>query len=176
MVDDFGHPLPADVARFPFGNAKCGLTCSTEEGPFSPMRGGAANNVYVIPAPNRLTFGAATLMAAACCVHAILWLVSMMDKILEINWKSRFGMEDEHLDEPIEGTNGATKGDMKSVNDKIKFFFSVVAVPVFGGAGLAILIIGERNFFSPQVAYEIEPLASVGMSFLCWVVESTEVN
>ncbi|UNI23944.1 hypothetical protein JDV02_009732 [Purpureocillium takamizusanense] len=162
-----GIPIPRDTNQFPYGNTTCGLTCSVTEGPFSPMRGGAAKDIYVIPAPDGLTFGTATLLAAACCVHAILWLASMMDKILEINFKSvslRF-MEretDGQMNDPIEGTNGATIGSMKKVNNMVRLFLSVVAVPVFGGAGLAILIVGERNFFSPQVKYQNEPLASIG--------------
>ncbi|GJN81595.1 hypothetical protein PLIIFM63780_005130 [Purpureocillium lilacinum] len=164
-----GIPIPRDTHRFPYGNTTCGLVCSVTEGPFSPMRGGSAKDIYVIPAPDGLTFGTATLIAAACCVHAILWLASMMDKILEINFKSvslRF-MEretDGQLNDPIEGTNGATIGSMKKVNHMVRMFLSVVAVPVFGGAGLAILIIGERNFFSPQVKYQNEPWASIGLA------------
>ncbi|KAJ6443796.1 major facilitator superfamily domain-containingprotein [Purpureocillium lavendulum] len=161
-----GIPIPRDTNSFPYGNTTCGLTCSTAEGPFSPMRGGAAKDIYVIPAPDGLTFGTATLLAAACCVHAILWLASMMDKILEINFKavSRFMDRETHgqMNDPIEGTNGATIGSMKKVNNMVRLFLSVVAVPVFGGAGLAILIVGERNFFSPQVKYQNEPLANIG--------------
>jgi hypothetical protein len=128
------------------------------------MRQGSANNIYVIPAPNTLTFGTATLLAAACCVHAIVWMASMTDKVFENNWRSRFGIraDDTPVDEPISGTNGATKGTMKGVNNRIRYFLSVAAVPVFGGAGLAIIIVGEINFFSGPVAYQVEPLASIG--------------
>ncbi|KAF7563387.1 hypothetical protein G7046_g717 [Stylonectria norvegica] len=164
MRDRISNPITPNETTFPYGENTCGLTCSVDLGPFSPMRGGSVNNIYVIPAPDRLTFGAATLLAAACCVHAILWLASMCDKILEINWRSRWSGrgEREQVDEPIEGTNGATTKKMLGVNEKIRFFLSVAAVPVFGGAGLTILIIGERNFFSPQVSYQTEPIGSVG--------------
>ncbi|KAK7423499.1 hypothetical protein QQX98_000956 [Neonectria punicea] len=129
------------------------------------MRGGAADNVYVIPAPDRLTFGTATLLASACCVHAILCLVSMWDKIVEINWKQRYSRrnnENEQYDAVIDGTNGATPAMMKGINGRIQYFLRVIAIPIFGGAGLAILIIGEMNFFSRQVRYQTEPIASVG--------------
>ena len=128
------------------------------------MRGGSANNIYVIPAPDKLTFGTATLLAAACCIPAILSLISMWNKILEINWKARFGHgdEDERVDEPIEGTNSATIGKMREVNALVRLFLSAVEIPVFGAAVLAILIIGERNFFSLQVKYQTEPIASIG--------------
>ena len=62
-----------------------------------------------------------------------------------------------------EGTNGATVESMKGVNSLIRRFLSVVEVPVFGAAVLAILILGEMNFFTKQVRYETEPIASIGM-------------
>ncbi|KAL2018105.1 hypothetical protein VTK56DRAFT_1291 [Thermocarpiscus australiensis] len=154
-----GQPL-YNLSDFEFGRTTCGLTCSVEEGPFSPMRNGSANNIYVVPAPTVLTFGTATLLAAASCIPAILSMVSMWDKILRINWKERFGGPD--ADELIEGTNGATVGKMKSVNDMIRAFLSVVEIPLFGAAVLAIIIVGEMNFWSDQVEYETEPMANVG--------------
>lgn len=161
--DDNGNPVSTDASKFPYGFATCGLTCSVDAGPHSPMRGGSANNIYVIPAPDKLTFGTATLFSAGCCVPAILSLVFMWNKILEINWKARFGDPDEELgNEPISGTNGATVEKMNGVNAMIRSFLSAVEVPVFGAAILALLIIGERNFFSHQVFYQTEPLASVG--------------
>lgn len=76
----------------------------------------------------------------------------------------RFGNrdEDERIDEPIEGTNGATIRMIKSVDTLTKMFLRTVEVPVFIAAALAILIIGERNFFSSQVMYQNEPMSSIG--------------
>ncbi|KAL9108847.1 MAG: hypothetical protein Q9227_006378 [Pyrenula ochraceoflavens] len=118
----------------------------------------------ILSAPHVLTFNTATLLAAACCIPAILSLISMWMKILELNWKTRFGSrsEDESNDDPIEGTNGATIRKMRKVNEKIRFFLSALGVPILSGAILAILIIGERNFFSSQVRYQTEPMASIG--------------
>jgi hypothetical protein len=55
----------------------------------------------------------------------------MWNKILEINWKARFGSRDEDMgiDEPIEGTNGATLKKMKGVNKLIRLFLSAVEIP-----------------------------------------------
>ncbi|RDW61429.1 hypothetical protein BP5796_11321 [Coleophoma crateriformis] len=161
--DDAGNPIFPNTGNFSY-DTMCGLSCSIENGPHSPMRGGSVNNIYVIPAPDRLTFGTATLLAAACCIPAILSLISMWNKILEINWKKRFGhgSEEEKNDESIEGTNGATPEKMRGVNALISRYLSVVEAPVFGAAILAILIIGERNFFSTQVDYQTEPIASIG--------------
>lgn len=163
--DGQGNPVPNDPSKFPYGESTtCGLVCSESEGPFSPMRKGSSSDIYVIPAPSRLTFGAATLLAAACCVHTIVWMASMAELVFEDNWKSPLGIraDDSQADEQIPGTNGATKRTMGNVNAMIRLFLSVVAVPVFGGAGLAILIVGEINFFSGPVSYQVESLASIG--------------
>ncbi|KAL6863503.1 hypothetical protein J3F83DRAFT_191031 [Trichoderma novae-zelandiae] len=163
--DGQGNPVPNDSSKFPYGaSTACGLICSETEGPFSPMRNGASSDIYVVPAPSTLTFGTATLLAAACCVHTAVWMASMTEMVFEDNWKSPFGIraDDSRADEQISGTNGATNKTMKDVNIMIRLFLSVVAVPVFGGAGLAILIAGEINFFSSPVNYQVESLASIG--------------
>ncbi|KAM0355027.1 hypothetical protein ACHAPU_000877 [Fusarium lateritium] len=163
-INASGHPVSPNAAEFQYieGN-NCNLICSVQDGPSSPMRGGSANNIYVIPAPHTLTFGTATLLAAACCIHAVLCLVSMWNRVLEINWRRRFGRKDNE-DAASETTEdgGANKGVMKKVNDTIGFFLRILAIPVFGGAGLGILIVGEINFFSPQVDYQTEPMANIG--------------
>lgn len=86
-------------------------------------------------------------------------------RILEINWKNRFGYrnddEDERTDD-LDGTNGATVGEMNGVNAMIRLWLSALEIPVFGAAILAILILGEMNFFSTQVRYQTEPIASIG--------------
>ncbi|KAH8728427.1 hypothetical protein GQ44DRAFT_757347 [Phaeosphaeriaceae sp. PMI808] len=156
--DNAGKPI-LNARSFPYGGANCSLTCSESEGPFSPLRGGAANEIFVIPVPNRLTFNAGMLLAAACCIPAILGLVFTWDKILEINWKRR--REAENLNEPIEGAN-VTVGELRGINSVVRMFLSVVEIPIFGGAVLAILGIGEANFFSTPIRYQTEPIASVG--------------
>lgn len=129
--DDMGVPISADPSRFPYENAMCNLTCTTEDGPFSPIRGGSADNIYVIPSPTKLTFNAATLLAAACCIPAILLLVSMWIKILEINWRKQSGPQD-------------TLGEVKN-NRFIKYFRQYAPALLFGPATVAILIVGEIN-------------------------------
>jgi hypothetical protein len=62
-------------------NATCNLICSEADGPFSPLRGGAASEIFVIPVPKRLTFNAGMLLAAGFCIPVsgycfFLWLVS----------------------------------------------------------------------------------------------------
>jgi hypothetical protein len=84
----------------------------------------------------------------------------MWNKVLEFNFKQRFKKEEEES-KPIEGTK-ATVGTMNKVNGMVKLALSAVEVPIFGGAVLAIVILGEINFFSGQVRYQTEPIASIG--------------
>ncbi|KAI2637800.1 hypothetical protein GGS26DRAFT_427974 [Hypomontagnella submonticulosa] len=162
--DNSGNPIaPYDYDNFPYENANCSMICSVAQGPFSPLRQHSTNEIFIIPAPSALAFNAATLLAAACCIPAVLSLVSMWNKILEINWKTRFGpKEKEDEDEPISGTNGATVEKMSSVNTVVRLFLSTLEIPIFSAAVLAILIFGERNFFSRQVEYQTEPINSIG--------------
>ncbi|KAH7390916.1 hypothetical protein DE146DRAFT_618728 [Phaeosphaeria sp. MPI-PUGE-AT-0046c] len=157
-ADDDGNPFPGN--RFPYEKAPtCGLVCSENEGPYSKLRSGANSEIFVIPEPRRLTFNAAMLLAAGFCIPAILSLIFTWDKILEINWKRR--RQEEDLNEPVEGAN-VTVGELKGINYVVRTFLSVVEVPLFGGAVIAILVIGEANFFSKQVSYQTEPIESVG--------------
>ncbi|KAK3904062.1 hypothetical protein C8A05DRAFT_42830 [Staphylotrichum tortipilum] len=125
--DGHGQPLYRGTP-FPYGDAMCGMVCTVEDGPSSPMRDGSADNIYVVPAPNILSFGAATLVSAACCIPGALSMVTTYHKILQTNWSRRFGGPD--ADEVISGTNGATVGGMKTVNNGIGRLLSVVEIPV----------------------------------------------
>jgi hypothetical protein len=131
---DLGVPL-SHISEWNYGDT-CNLTCSEEAGPLSPMRQDAANNIYVIPAPTVFSLGTATLLSAACCIPPILSMASMWNKILEINWRARFGHGTtvEDMNEPIEGTNNATPGSVRNINSRIRRFLSVVEAPIFGAA------------------------------------------
>ncbi|KAF3017074.1 hypothetical protein E8E14_006545 [Neopestalotiopsis sp. 37M] len=88
----------------------------------------------------------------------------MWNRIAEFNWRQRwFRRNPENPNEVIEGTNGATPLNMFHVNEDIKKYLSIaVEMPVFGAAVLAILVIGEKNFWSRPVNYMTEPIASIG--------------
>ncbi|KAK1093460.1 hypothetical protein LTR48_002275 [Friedmanniomyces endolithicus] len=150
--DDLGFPISTDPRDFPYLNATCGLTCDTNLGPFSTMREGSGNNIYVIPAPDALTFNAATLLAAACCIPAVLLLVVMWMQILETIWKKSNNNGD--------GNESVRRA--KRTTRVLRLFRKFLEVPLWAAAVLAIMITGERNLFSPQVHYQTEPMASVG--------------
>ncbi|KAI8933745.1 hypothetical protein NX059_009459 [Plenodomus lindquistii] len=151
--------LHFDVAHFPYGNVQCDMKCSEKDGPFSPMRGGAAGNVNIVPVPRVLTFNAGMLLAAGFCIPAILSLVFTWDKILEINWRRRAPVEKQ--DDVIEGAN-MTVRELKGVNNVVRKFLGVIEIPLFGGVIITLIGVGEANFFSPQIRYDTEPMASIG--------------
>ncbi|KAK1830901.1 hypothetical protein QBC39DRAFT_100959 [Podospora conica] len=154
--------VPRNTAGFPYENAlNCSLICDEKLGAPSPLRGGAGDDIFIIPAPEKFTFGAATLLAAACCIPAVLSMVSMWDKIVQINTRLRFGHKHVDANAPIQGTR-ATEGEMKGVNAVIRQFLNAIEIPLFSGAVLAILIVGEINFWSDQVKFKTEPMESVG--------------
>ncbi|CAG8368162.1 unnamed protein product [Penicillium salamii] len=148
---------------FPYGD-DCNLKCSPGDGPTSSLREGSTDNIYVVPTPNKLSFNTTTLLAAACCIPAILSLVSMWIKIMDHNWEKLSDGSRKHQepDGTIKGTNGATVSEMTKIGETIKDLMSLIEVPVMAAAVLAILIKGEMNFWSRQVYYQTEPITSIG--------------
>lgn len=125
------------------------------------MRGGSAGNINIIPVPQILTFNAVVLLAAGFCIPAILGLVFTWDKILEINWSRRRQTEQPDDSQIVEGAN-ITLRELKGINNVVRKFLSVIEIPLFGGVIITLIGIGEANFYSAQVRYDTEPMASIG--------------
>ncbi|KAI0401126.1 hypothetical protein F4802DRAFT_609659 [Xylaria palmicola] len=162
--DDNGMPIdPFNLTAFPYMNASCNLNCIYGPGgPYSLIRRDSTNEPSVIPVPNRLTFSAVTLLAAASSIPPVLTLMFTWERILEINWKRRFAREENNVNEPIEGTNGATPKMITFINGAIWTFISSIQIPLFSGIVVVLLVLGEINFWSDQVSYQTEPFSSVG--------------
>ncbi|EJT76810.1 hypothetical protein GGTG_06724 [Gaeumannomyces tritici R3-111a-1] len=182
------NPVPCaanniTAANFPYGekaSGLCGIQCSQELGPFSTMRQGATGEIYVIPAPKLFEFGTATLLAAGCCIISILSLVDIFNKIRHDNRKRHAREKDGATEDQdnsdgdskdlsegqpeatISGTNGATQSMMENAETRAKFLMGAVEIPLFAAAILAILVIGERNFMSPELSHGTEPMENVG--------------
>jgi hypothetical protein len=118
------------------------------------MRAGAQNNIYVIPAPNILTFGEAMLFSAACCIPALLSLVAFFYQGKESDW-----MDSQNNT----GDPGMDRATIEKAEKTTRKFLKRVDILVFGIAILGILIIGELNFWSVQVKWQTEPIGTVGM-------------
>jgi hypothetical protein len=140
----------------------CNLTCSTTLGPFSPIRQGSANNIYVVPAPERITFGTGTILGAACCIPAVLHLISMRSKIRRVNWYAVFGAKNKAKMAPSQGTDSATVS--------IKKFPIIPEVLVFGLAVVFVLVLGEMNFFTRQVSWQKEPMSAIGKQSFSFIL------
>lgn len=129
---DSGLPL-SHANQWNYGDT-CGMICSEEEGPFSQMRRDAGSNIYVVPAPTILTLGTATLISAACCIPAILSMVTSWKTVLKLNWQAHFHREtsvEQDLDRPVEGTNTATLATLKrSEALSRRLFLAVIEIPI----------------------------------------------
>lgn len=53
---------------------------------------------------------------------------------------------------------------MKGIAARIRSWLTLIEIPVFVAAVLAILVKGEMNFFSKPVNYQTEPITSIGES------------
>ncbi|KAI0429039.1 hypothetical protein F5Y09DRAFT_270362 [Xylaria sp. FL1042] len=156
--DGMGMPIDLSILT-----GACNPSCIYGEGgPYSPIRRDPTNEPAVIPVPQRLSFSAVTLLAAGSSIPPVLTLIFTWEKILEINWKQRWAQEEIRSNDPIEGTNGATPKMITFINDTIRNFLSSIQIPVFGGIVVVLLVLGELNFWSRQVAYQTEPISSVG--------------
>ncbi|KAI1326534.1 hypothetical protein F5Y16DRAFT_374484 [Xylariaceae sp. FL0255] len=160
--DNDGNPINPN--QFPYQNADCNLNCIIGDGgPFSPIRaGGATNNIYVIPQPEIFTFGTVALLAAGASIPPVLTLIFTWEKILERNWRRIYDRNQERLGEKIDGTNGATWGLMKNITVNVENAGKIILTFIFGSIVFVIVVIGEINFWSPQVLYETELFSSVG--------------
>ncbi|KAJ3948471.1 uncharacterized protein N0V96_002724 [Colletotrichum fioriniae] len=152
--DNNGNPISSDPRKFPYGDSPlCGITCSQTDGPFSRLRQKAASEIFVVPRPNELRFGNAMFLAVACCVPAIISLISMRNKIVITDWiKKQNGPQKE---------KGNESEESKDLHRTFSGFLNLIEIFVFGGAALAILILGEINLWSPQMDYHTEPFGSV---------------
>ncbi|KAI8955652.1 hypothetical protein F4801DRAFT_528504 [Xylaria longipes] len=145
-------------APIDFSNlATCNLNCVYgPNGPFSPIRRDSTNEPVVIPVPQRLTFGAVTLLAAGSSIPLLVFLIFNWRVILESNWNRRFAQEE------IEGTY-STDPMVTFPNEDVQAIFnSTIRVPFFCVITIILLVFGELNFWSTQVSYQTEPISSVG--------------
>ncbi len=164
--DDSGNPISPTAGKSPYGNATCGLTCSVNKGPYSPIRSGSTNNIYVVPAPSTLTSRSAILLAVASCGPAAIMIFIMFNGISIFEEEGKTRIEDRGE----EGPRAQVTEDSSSAayRGKFKIITLIRRVPKawrylpFIGTALNILIAGEINFFSPQIRYQNEPMSSIG--------------
>jgi hypothetical protein len=159
--DDSGQPTSIDPRVFNYTSPPtCNLTCSTNLGPFSRIRQGSANNIFVVPAPDRITFGMGALFSAGCCIPPVLYLVYMWIKILKENWTAAFAVGDDEQD----GDQGTTATPTK-MDERVQGFLKWQESIWIGALVFCIAVLGELNFFSAQIYWQSEPFSAVGRRF-----------
>ena len=97
------------------------------------------------------------LFAAACCVPAALALISIYNKIVETNRKKR-----KRRLQAMDQTREVSPERIDRTNKIIRGLLRVIEIPVFGGAVLALVVLGELNFWSTPVNYMTERIGAVG--------------
>jgi hypothetical protein len=158
LYSDSGLPTSTDARVFNYTYPPtCNLTCSAVTGPFSRIRQGSANNVFVVPAPERITFGMGTLFSAGCCIPPVLYLMSIWIKILKHNWTEDWAIREDD-EQGAGGSTKATPGNIKELARKILDYESLV----IGALVVCILVLGELNFSSAQVNWQSEPMSAIG--------------
>ena len=63
---------------------------------------------------------------------------------------------------PIDRIDSDNVGKMSGLIKIVRSCLSHVQMIVLSGAVLTILCVGEKNFFSPQVRHQTEPVVSIG--------------
>ena len=158
--DNTGQPTSIDPRVFNYTSPpNCSITCSTNLGPFSPIRQGAANNMFLVPAPDRITFGMGALFSAGCCIPPVIYLVYIWIKILENNWEAAFAVR--------KHSNRGTKLTPKM--EKLQRFLRWQPSVWIGAVVICLAVLGELNFYSPQVLWQSEPFSAIGRRFSSFV-------
>ncbi|KAL2264583.1 hypothetical protein VTJ83DRAFT_7093 [Remersonia thermophila] len=152
-IDDHHDTPISEPSEFTYGKTTCGLNCSVENGPSSPLRRGPAENIYVVPNVDVFPYGAATLVATACCIPGVLYLVWTWTKLLDINSES------------LRRTNTSSGVfGQDTASDKMRLLTMIVSWAVgrveFGSAVIAMLVVGELNFLSGPMLWEAEPVTN----------------
>ena|ERR1700744_6022163 len=70
--------------------------------------------------------------------------------------------QDHHKKGQDDNSNAENEKEIRNINNIVTSLLSLVEVPVFSVAVLTLLIFGERDFWSPQMKYQTEPIATVG--------------
>ena len=134
------------------------------------IRQDPSNQSQWVLAPNRgLTLNTATLLCAACCIPAILSLLSVWQKVMHFNWRKRRnkantvqGATNEKQPEGLTQEEREKRDDERWMDKKIRLVLGLVERIVFTMCILAIVVLGEMNFWSRQMRAGVEHMNGVG--------------
>ncbi|KAF8316870.1 hypothetical protein DL93DRAFT_2226674 [Clavulina sp. PMI_390] len=141
------------------------------------IRKDPSNPSQWVPAPHQgMTLNTATLLCAGCCIPAVLSLLSVWQKVMRLRWiqlwTGRHGST-----EPATGSapnssvtdeeaaltkKGLTENDVRWMERRINLILGLVERIVFFGWIIAIVVLGEENFWSREMRSGVEPMTSIG--------------
>jgi hypothetical protein len=154
-----GDIVSVIASQFTYGSTQCGLTCNTDQGPFSPIRRGPANNIFAIPVPQVLSFGTGILLSIGSCIPAILVSASVFVFIKQIELGHYDIVSDVETQESVDLWRNRHFAALSG-----RLFGHDFQLALLGIAVLAIIVLGEINLFSTQLRYGTEPMSNVGES------------
>ena len=172
-LDSQGHIVTASA----FGNATAGgslqTVCAPQCSLITAIRQDPSNPSQWVFAPSRgMTFNTATLLCAACCIPSILSLLSVWHKVMHFNWRRRWrrgntegvANEKKPQQELTQEERNARdlRVDERWMDNRIRLVLGLVERIVFMGCILAIVVLGEMNFWSPQMRAGVEHINGVG--------------
>lgn len=144
------------------------------------IRKDPSNPAQWILAPHvGMTINTATLLSAACCIPSILSLLSVWTKVMHLNWLKRWRRNDRSGSDPELAGGGGDNASMQPqqgrpeddedaaraerfMEKRIKLVLGLVERIVFTACILAIVVLGERNFWSHEMREGVEPITSIG--------------
>ncbi|KAH8668415.1 hypothetical protein BX600DRAFT_548767 [Xylariales sp. PMI_506] len=162
-LDNHGNSISPDWGSFPYGEASCSLPCPPDNELVYTLRLSSADRTHIVPAPQMLPFHLVALLAAACCIPAVLSLVYSGTQIFHARQQGVFGHVRSFMNDMDKRINlPSLYGSSPYRNYTIRIFIDLIEVYLAGIFTFIILILGEMNLWSPQVKFDTEPLSSVG--------------
>ncbi|KAF8314496.1 hypothetical protein DL93DRAFT_2058076, partial [Clavulina sp. PMI_390] len=145
----------------------------------TPIRKDPSNPSQWVPAPHHgMTLNTATLLCAACCIPAVLSLLSVWQKVMHLRWIRRWTGRRGSIDTTTGGIRDSptpmNADDEKALEDKeraedqrwmerrIRLILGLVERIVFSVCIIAIVVLGEENFWSHEMRAGVEPMTSIG--------------
>ena len=165
-------------SAFEGGNQTCDGLC---DGRKTGIRQDPQNpSQYVVDMHHGITINTGLGLSAACCIPTVLSMASIWLKLVREKLARSFttllpswgddgsNMVTASTDEIRRNETKAMspeqkrRHDEKRMDEAIRIGLGLVERIVFSAAILGIVVLGERNFWSPEMRAGVEPMSSVG--------------
>ncbi|EIN06425.1 hypothetical protein PUNSTDRAFT_45936 [Punctularia strigosozonata HHB-11173 SS5] len=115
---------------------------------------------FILVPSRGMTPGAAILVSLACCIPTFISLATMWNKILSEN-AVLLGIRKAPEPTPNPLVRGQQRTEQR-ISGYLRFGLELMERAVFAVFFIIIVILGELNFWSPQMRSGVEPMAAVG--------------